>query len=836
MLQALRIGLATRLMDWGRRFQGLSASSGLQRGDRRILIFFHGYSMAHTIRPLVMARALRDRGYPVLLAGRGPHAERIQREGFAVHDVETMPQERMDQHVQRGEYGYYDAGWIGRCLDSERALMRDLAPALVIHDMKPTVSLAARLEGIDEAQVTQAYNQPGYAEPIPTLPRLATTAGQLEQFLVEREERSKPQRRLFLMADIPAFHPPGTGAPGYHYVGPLLDRPPRPQHVEVLDDGWDTSLPLIYLTCGSTGRPPDYLDELTRVFRDRPYRLLVTTAGRWSGQSAASNVRIVDFLPGEWVLSEAHVLTGVVGVGAVYQALSHGVPIVGAPEHLDQEYHLNRVEKLGLGLKLERRDFAANTILSAVERVLAHPEEYRQRCRVISRDLEEWQGGRAVADVVDRHFHARYNPYRVDRGYAVDEREFLRYLDTSTPNTLSEGALLQALRRGIRRGLPHEWRGRQLYYDRLDSWNWLYDHEPSFFASDYWALEQRRQRFFVRKAAQIRSRKATQRYRACYIFRILPGALAPGQRAKVFLPYPIAAANQSDIRLLSCAPVEMTPHFAPFLGFFYGYGFTAGDGDDPVELVYTCELTVEEVASGRAAERDAPSARERQRYLGLEPGFLRTPEVAEFRRELAVDGDAPPELKARRIYEALARTKRFRKTKDPTQSMNYSAASVLRGVGGHCITLSRAFIGLCRAEGIPARERTGALIGYPAGEDAYVAKLRGEPVFGHTWAEVFLEGQGWTPVEFHAVAIGETAMTADNVTDPHLRARIMENSPKYLDYYFGHLDTQRLMCANAVKRMPQCVVEKTELPAWDRKRWSAPDRLDCESELRVACI
>ena len=63
-------------------------------------------------------------------------------------------------------------------------------------------------------------------------------------------------------------------------------------------------------------------------------------------------------------------LIGIVGIGTIYQSLGCGVPLIGAPEHLDQEYHLNRVEELGLGVKLDRREFTADRILWALERVL----------------------------------------------------------------------------------------------------------------------------------------------------------------------------------------------------------------------------------------------------------------------------------------------------------------------------------------------------------------------------------------------------------------------------------------------------------------------------------
>ena len=61
-----------------------------------------------------------------------------------------------------------------------------------------------------------------------------------------------------LMADIPEFHPPGRETPGFHYAGPLLALTPEPPRLAILDEGWDSQWPLVYLTCGSSGRPPEY--------------------------------------------------------------------------------------------------------------------------------------------------------------------------------------------------------------------------------------------------------------------------------------------------------------------------------------------------------------------------------------------------------------------------------------------------------------------------------------------------------------------------------------------------------------------------------------------------
>ena len=51
-----------------------------------------------------------------------------------------MPQSRMDQYVARGDYGYCNAEWIDHCVQAERALIRQLRPALVLADMRPTLT------------------------------------------------------------------------------------------------------------------------------------------------------------------------------------------------------------------------------------------------------------------------------------------------------------------------------------------------------------------------------------------------------------------------------------------------------------------------------------------------------------------------------------------------------------------------------------------------------------------------------------------------------------------------------------------------------------------------
>lgn len=837
----LRLQLAARLLGWGKSFHDFSAALALQRERLPVLVFLHGYALAHTIRPLVVARSLRDRGYPVVLAGRGPHVVRARQEGFTVHDVETLTQSRMDQYVSRGDYGYYDHEWIDRCVRSERTLIQMLRPALVIHDMKPTAALSARLEGVDDARITQAYNQPGYISPVDLPAYFDTASGPFDEYLAGRASEVQPQQSFQIIADVPQFHPPGRDAGAQNYVGPLLDRPPEPAKLEILDAGWDTSLPLIYLTCGSSGRGADYLDELVEALASQPLRVLITTAGRWAprhaeGHRTIGNVRITDFLPGEWALSRAEMLVGVIGIGAIYQALTHGVPIVGSPEHLDQEIHLSQVVAHGLGIKIDRADFGAASLLPAIERVLREREMYRRRAAPFAFALAELNDASAVANLVDAHFSRSDGRYAVDVKSQMLVADFVRYLESTTPPGLTASALSSLISRGLSRGMPHAQRQGKLYVDPIDSWNWLNEQEPRFFEADYRALEQRRQGFFVLANVGVSSRATVQHYRATYTVRLLPDEAAAARRLKLFLPFPIArGVHQSQVRLTDCMPADLGESLAPEAGFLYGHSVMLGS--EPAEFSYTCEYTARELSPERPLAPTRLSAAETQQHLELDPRIPRLPEVIQFLGGLQLPEESAGLQRARAIYETLIATKRFRKTRDRTHNALYCTAAVLRNEGAHCVTLTRAYVSLCRASGIPAREVTGALMGYPAAGGAFVRRAYCEPIFGHQWAEIHIDGLGWLPVEFHALVIGTAAMTGSNVSDRRLRRTIRDNTFAYADYYFGHVDHQRIVCSNSVKQMAQWLVEDASQDVErGERRWRPDPHLRYECALRVEMV
>lgn len=138
--------------------------------------------------------------------------------------------------------------------------------------------------------------------------------------------------------------------------------------------------------------------------------------------------------------------------------------------------------------------------------------------------------------------------------------------------------------------------------------------------------------------------------------------------------------------------------------------------------------------------------------------------LSERIRKLAAEvtkGKTTPVGKVRAIYDYTVENLTYDKsgTGWGRGDINY-ACDVKRG---NCTDFHAMFTGLCRASGIPAR----FVIGFPLP----VGKKEGTVAGYHCWAEFYLDGKGWIPVD--------TSEASKN------KAR--------RDYYFGNLDESRVL-------------------------------------------
>ena len=99
----------------------------------------------------------------------------------------------------------------------------------------------------------------------------------------------------------------------------------------------------------------------------------------------------------------------------------------------------------------------------------------------------------------------------------------------------------------------------------------------------------------------------------------------------------------------------------------------------------------------------------------------------------------------------------------------------LKDPGGKCVDISSLFVALSRAAGVPSRDVFGIRLGKTPQDDITQKQ--------HCWAEFYLPGYGWVPVD-----------PAD-VRKMMLEQRLEISDPKIVekrDYFFGSLDPYRM--------------------------------------------
>ena len=271
---------------------------------------------------------------------------------------------------------------------------------------------------------------------------------------------------LRLLADIPEFHPPNPrGLPNeYVYVGPLIDTQTRHRWFSRAAALFRGKRPrTVVVSIGSTGQDPGFLKPVLSSLEARGLESLLIGTSR-SVDDPNRPVSVADFIPAVEILNGADLLICTGGSGIMYHALRAGVPIVGAPEHLDQEYHLNRVHEMRLGVKLNWQQLHCfEEFDRALTLVIDSFPEYRERCRRLGNHVKRWEGGELGAQAVETFIES------IDRGYdfswerLVDGEEFLHELDLSSPSSLGSVQLRSLLEEGIQQGMPHWHRTTQVY-------------------------------------------------------------------------------------------------------------------------------------------------------------------------------------------------------------------------------------------------------------------------------------------------------------------------------------------------------------------------------------
>jgi transglutaminase-like putative cysteine protease len=234
---------------------------------------------------------------------------------------------------------------------------------------------------------------------------------------------------------------------------------------------------------------------------------------------------------------------------------------------------------------------------------------------------------------------------------------------------------------------------------------------------------------------------------------------AGAKSVDLWIPYPQSDENQTIHEVRISAPGPVTIGREPLRGNTAAY-FHADNPAGPVQV----RLEVTATRRENAGHAGALSAEEAREYLKAEPLVPLDGPVKAVALD-ATKGKRGDAEKARAIYDKVTGMMKY--DKSGTGWGRGDAIFACDAKRGNCTDFHALIIGAARSMGIPAR----FAIGFPLPEQRGAGEIPGY----HCWAEMYVKGQGWVPVDSSEAA----------------KALVQGNTAKK-DYFYGHHDENRI--------------------------------------------
>jgi UDP:flavonoid glycosyltransferase YjiC (YdhE family) len=365
----------------------------------RLLFIAQGVTLAHVVRPLMLAEAMAGRGHQVVFAAPAGY-RRWAWAGVDWRDLDALAPEVFAARVERGK-PIYRREELRRGVAHDLQLIAAARPDVVIGDFRLSLAASARTAGIPYACLANAYWSPrrpmrspppalpGW--PIPWLARLLyrvagpwlrrRRSAPMADVLAEHGVQvARDLRHIFTEADlrlhldIPGLFPDLAETPHERFLGPLAWSPPADL------PAWWGEVPvharLAYLTLGSSGDASQF-QLMEQVLAAEGYTVVSATAGR----ARAAGRFTADFLPGEQACARAELVVCNGGSPQTTQALMAGKPVIGICSNLDQFLNMQAVQDAGAGVMLRSDALSQARLRRAIRKA---PD-----CAVTARRLQD---------------------------------------------------------------------------------------------------------------------------------------------------------------------------------------------------------------------------------------------------------------------------------------------------------------------------------------------------------------------------------------------------------------------------------------------------------------
>nr|WP_319491232.1 nucleotide disphospho-sugar-binding domain-containing protein [uncultured Desulfobacter sp.] len=350
------------------------------------------HTISHLSRPLEIAKQMLDFGGRISFAGESCKTKFIAQEGFHVYPLFEVDPDLLFGNIRNRKIKFISDSIIEKMIRADLSLFDKIKPDLVVSDGRFSVMISAQIAGIRHASVVNgsstAYRaipylpfikQKAFDEfpPKGLIPKLLNPVNlKIEMLMFDNimcifktlsRKYGLHQKvtatnclcgtDLTLIADIPEFFPTLNLPSDYHYIGPITWKAPLSESFPPWWPPKKQNKTLIYLTMGTTGES-GLFQSIYNVLKNMDDVIIVITTGSQSNEiiSVPDKVYVTDFMDGDAIMELCDMVICHGGNGTIYQAMAHGIPVIGIPTIPDQDFNMRRVQALGVGKKISMGD------------------------------------------------------------------------------------------------------------------------------------------------------------------------------------------------------------------------------------------------------------------------------------------------------------------------------------------------------------------------------------------------------------------------------------------------------------------------------------------------
>ncbi|XP_041119020.1 2-hydroxyacylsphingosine 1-beta-galactosyltransferase-like isoform X2 [Polyodon spathula] len=217
---------------------------------------------------------------------------------------------------------------------------------------------------------------------------------------------------LWMLCTDIALEFPRPTLPHVVYVGGILTKPASPLPEEFLT--WADTTEEHGFVLVSFGAGVKYLsDDIAHKLAGALGRLPQKVIWRFSGtkpSNLGNNTKLVEWMPQNDLLGHANIKAFLShgGLNSIYEAMYHGVPVVGIPLFGDHYDTMTRVQAKGMGILLEWKTTTEEELYQSMVKVI-HDSRYRQEAQLLSQIHKDQPGHPVSRTVYWINYILRYN-------------------------------------------------------------------------------------------------------------------------------------------------------------------------------------------------------------------------------------------------------------------------------------------------------------------------------------------------------------------------------------------------------------------------------------------